>query len=236
MAVSVVQSIALDMRSSSTTQVTFGSAVVTGNLLIAFFAGENSAENIVPINGWNFGPVLHLGGSYSFTYIVVLYRYAESGDGASPPAPLSGIPGTGTPSSYLSCIAYEISGAASSWADALDSSISGYSVAASTLDEGTLTVSNAPELVLTFYAAGWILGSAPSIGSPWTQDHSAAYFARGQGSAHQAISDAGSAGGGTITWASAGGDTRLYLTLALSSHAGSGETMSRRRWVAFAGA
>lgn len=210
----VVQSCAIDGRDMVPFLFTFGSAVTEGNLLVGFYAcdGNASTQAALAANGWTVGTIVYEG---TATYIMVVYRYAESGDGTSPPSPFSAQGGV-----YRAGICYEVSGAASTWTAAFDNAVTGNAAPASTQAIGALTTAADDELLLVYESAGVLFGSGPTLGSPWTQDHAAGYFFRVQGSGHETAATAGSNGGGSINWGSAPTSNIQYIELALSAGGG----------------
>lgn len=194
------------MAAPSVVQVAFGSgdgvdptvtlpgAPTAGNWIVAIVSPTNG---IGTPNTTDWTEASHAQFQSSVDWCYVYYRKVQMGDGAALPAFQ-----TGSYANFTTAIAYEISGALSSWASALDQiQFDSSASLTTTYTSGSYTTGSADELVLASYGTQVFLGPAitPSVG--WTQDEATGSAFRVQGSSHEAFSGSGSSVQITTDWA-----------------------------------
>lgn len=193
-----------------------GTTPTVGNLVVLFYVGGDTgvASNSV-INGWT-RQLHNFSGSQT---VVVFSRYVVGGDTTTYGPPVSS---TGSDNGL---VGYEVSGAAATWASALDQSelvVGG--AAATTTSVTALTTTSASQLALVAYGyAGGFLAAAPTLsGASFTQDESQSNAFGPIGAGSKQIASAGTTGSPTIAW-NATSTASNYVMVTLRGGA-SGET------------
>lgn len=186
--------------------VVFGSAVTAGNLLVVVYT---DASITVPTagSGWT------LRSSFvqaAAEYLAIYTRTAQVSDGTTPPNVVTGGPGTSSLQGF-----WELSG--TDWSQ-LDGAvvINGFSGSGSpaTSVMGSFTPSISTDCVLTAVVKFSTLGSAPTVGAPFSNDQSGAFFRVQEWIGHDLSPAAGTPIAATITW-NGGFNDGLYCVIGL---------------------
>lgn len=193
----------------------FGSTPTVGNMVVLFYiGGDTGVASGAVINGWT--RQLH---NFSASQTIVVFsRIVQAGDTATYGAAVAS---TGSDNSI---VGYEVSGAASTWAAALDQSELVFNAASTTTSVTALTTGFANELALLAYGyAGGFLAAAPTLsGASFTQDESQSNAFGPIGSGSKQVAAAGTTGSPTIAWnATSTASNYVMITLAGAS---AGET------------
>lgn len=217
MSIAVVQNADV-VGSTITFAVTFGAAPTSGNLLVAmlFYQGAAPSTDHPAASGWTQQSSFNAHTAFTADESVIVYsKVAGAGESTTQ------TPATNTGTGYM--IAYEVSGAASTFAGALDAQETIQVANSTSVTVTALTASGSGELALLGQGGRAVFASAPTIaGASFTQDKSTAGAFEVGGGAHLA-GISGSTGTPTLTWPSAAGNGISYVMMLLKAGS-SGET------------
>lgn len=217
MTIAVVQNADV-VGSTITFAVTMGAAPTNGNLLVAmlFYQGAAPATDHPAASGWTQQSTFNAHTAFTADESVIVYsKVAGAGESTTQ------TPATNTGTGYM--IVWEVSGAAATFAAALDVHETIQAANTTSLSVTALTASGSGELALLGYGGRAVFTGAPTIaGASFVQDKTTAGSFEVGGGAHKAAVS-GSTGSPTLTWPSASGNGISYAMAVLQAASG-GET------------